>query len=256
MPPVPLIELDDVGLMFRVRRFGRVSLKEYLLHGLFRRSKQATFEVRALDHLSLRIEEGDRIGVIGHNGAGKSTLLKLLAGIYPPTSGRRQVRGRISSLFEIGLGFEHDATGWQNITYRGYLQGESPKSVRRKMQAIADFSELGEFLEMPVRYYSAGMLVRLAFSIATAIEPDILLVDEVLSAGDLAFQTKARERIRSLMCSARAVIVVSHDLGALAQLCDRVLWLDHGAARRFGPKQEVIAAYTESFAAGAQRSAA
>jgi len=256
MPPMPLIELDDVGLMFRVRRFGRVSFKEYLLQGLFRRSKQATFEVRALDHVDLRIEEGDRIGVIGHNGAGKSTLLKLLAGIYPPTSGRRQVRGQISSLFEIGLGFENDATGWQNISYRGYLQGESPKSIRQKMQAIADFSELGEFLEMPVRYYSSGMLVRLAFSIATAIEPDILLVDEVLSAGDMAFQAKARERIGSLMSSARAVIVVSHDLESVARLCDWVLWLDHGKVRKFGPKEEVIAAYTESFAAGAQRSAA
>jgi ABC-type polysaccharide/polyol phosphate transport system ATPase subunit len=250
-----LIELDDVGLMFRVRRFGRVSFKEYLLQGLFRRSKKASFEVRALDHVDLRIEEGDRIGVIGHNGAGKSTLLKLLAGVYPPTSGRRQVRGQISSLFEIGLGFESDATGWQNISYRGYLQGESPKSVRQKMQAIADFSELGEFLEMPVRYYSSGMLVRLAFSIATAIEPDILLVDEVLSAGDMAFQAKARERIGSLMSSARAVIVVSHDLESVARLCDWVLWLDHGKVRKFGPKEEVIAAYTQAFAQG-QRSAA
>jgi ABC-type polysaccharide/polyol phosphate transport system ATPase subunit len=251
-----LVELEDVGLVFRVRRCGRVSLKEYLLHGLFRRSKKTTFEVRALEGIDLAIGEGDRIGVVGHNGAGKSTLLKLLAGIYPPTTGRRRVRGQISSLFEIGLGFEHDATGWENIAYRGYLQGETPKSIRQKMQPIADFSELGEFLDVPVRYYSSGMLVRLAFSIATAIEPDILLVDEVLSAGDLAFQAKARERIRLLMSSARAVIVVSHDLGALAQLCDRVLWLDHGTARTFGPKQEVIAAYTESFAAGAQRSAA
>ncbi len=198
-----LIELDNVGLVFHVRRYGRVSLKEYVLHGMFRRSKQATIEVRALEQVNLRVGEGDRVGIIGHNGAGKSTLLKLLAGIYPPTTGRRQVRGQISSLFEIGLGFELDATGWENITYRGYLQGETPRSIRQKMQSIAEFSELGEFLDMPVRYYSAGMMVRLAFSIATAIAPDILLVDEVLSAGDLAFQAKARERIHSLMSSAR-----------------------------------------------------
>jgi len=250
-----LVELEDVGLVFRVRRCGRVSLKEYLLHGLFRPAKKTTFEVRALEGIDLRINEGDRIGVIGHNGAGKSTLLKLLAGIYPPTTGRRRVRGRISSLFEIGLGFEHDASGWENIAYRGYLQGETPKSVRQKMQAIAEFSELGEFLDMPVRYYSAGMMVRLAFSIATAIEPDILLVDEVLSAGDQSFQAKARERIGSLMSSARAVVVVSHELEALARLCDRVLWLDHGRVRRFGPKEEVIAAYAQP-AARPQRSAA
>ena len=250
-----LVELEDVGLVFRVRRCGRVSLKEYLLHGLFRRSKKTTFEVRALEAIDLAIGEGDRIGVVGHNGAGKSTLLKLLAGIYPPTTGRRRVRGQISSLFEIGLGFEYDASGWENIAYRGYLQGETPKSVRQKMQAIAEFSELGEFLDMPVRYYSAGMMVRLAFSIATAIDPDVLLVDEVLSAGDQSFQAKARERIRSLMSSARAVVVVSHDLEALARLCDRVLWLDHGRIRRFGLKEDVIAAYAQA-AAGPQRTAA
>ena len=250
-----VIELDNVELVFRVRRFGRVSLKEYLLHGLFRRSKQATFEVRALEGVNLRVGDGDRIGVIGHNGAGKSTLLKLLAGVYPPTSGRRLVRGRVSSLFEIGLGFEPDATGWENIAYRGYLQGETPTSIRQKMQPIAEFSELGEFLDVPVRYYSSGMLVRLAFSIATAIEPDILLVDEVLSAGDLAFQAKARQRIRTLMSSARAVVVVSHDLESLGRLCDRVLWLDHGTVRAFGPQEEIIAAYAQA-SAQLQRSAA
>lgn len=251
-----LIELEDVGLVFNVRRCGRVSLKEYVLHGLFRRSRKTTLEVRALDHIDLRIDEGDRVGIIGHNGAGKSSLLKLLAGVYPPTTGRRRVHGHISSLFDIALGFEMDASGWENISYRGFLQGENPKSIRAKMQSIADFSELGQFLDMPVRYYSAGMMVRLAFSIATAIEPDILLVDEVLSAGDLAFQAKARERMQSLMSCARAVVVVSHDMASLARLCDKVLWLDHGTVRTLGPKDEVIAAYTEQFAPSTQRNAA
>jgi len=240
-----LIQLDHVGLQFHVRRFGRISLKEYLLHGLFRPSKQATFTVQALDGIDLAVDEGDRLGIIGSNGAGKSTLLKLLAGVYPPTSGRRTVRGQISSLFDISLGFEHDASGWDNIMYRGFLQGESPRSIRAKMQAIAEFSELGEFLDMPVRYYSSGMMVRLAFSIATAIEPEILIVDEVLAAGDLAFQVKARERMQALMSSARAVIVVSHDLSSVAMLCDRVVWLDHGKIRQIGPTDEVIAAYTQ-----------
>jgi ABC-type polysaccharide/polyol phosphate transport system ATPase subunit len=251
-----LIQLDQVGLRFQVRRFGRISLKEYLLHGLFRRSKQATFTVHALEGIDLRVDEGDRMGVIGPNGAGKSTLLKLLAGIYPPTAGRRIVRGRISSLFDIALGFEPDASGWENIKYRGYLQGESPRSIRGKMQAIADFSELGDFLNMSVRYYSSGMMVRLAFSIATAIEPEIMIVDEVLAAGDLAFQTKARERIRTLMSSARAVIVVSHDLESLRTLCDRAVWLDHGRIHRAGPINEVIDAYVRDATPGGQRQAA
>lgn len=251
-----LIQLDDVGLRFKVRQAGRISFKEYLLHGLFRRSKKTTFEVQALEHINLTVNEGDRLGIIGHNGAGKSTLLKLLAGIYPPTQGRRKVTGHVSALFEIALGFEHDASGWENIMYRGFLQGESPRSIRAKMQPIAEFSELGDFLNMPVRYYSAGMLVRLAFSIATAIDPEILIVDEVLSAGDLAFQAKARDRMRSLMSRARAVIVVSHDLASLSLLCDKAVWLDHGRIQLIGPTADVVAAYTQQVTHGAQRHAA
>jgi len=252
-----LIQLDNVGLKFQVRQSGRISLKEYLLQGLFRRSKKTTFEVQALEDINLTVGEGDRLGIVGHNGAGKSTLLKLLAGIYPPTSGRRKVTGHISSLFDIALGFEPDGSGWENIMYRGYLQGETPDSIRAKIPPIAEFSELGDFLNMPVRYYSSGMMVRLAFSIATAIDPEILIVDEVLSAGDMAFQAKARERMRALMSSARAVIVVSHDLVSLPLLCDQVLWLDHGRMRLLGPAAEVIEAYTTQQAnQGAQRQAA
>jgi lipopolysaccharide transport system ATP-binding protein len=239
-----LIELDNVGLVFRLRRYGRVSLKDYLLHGLFR-SQAHLLEVRALEAIDLRIGEGERVGIIGPNGAGKSTLLRLLAGVYTPTTGQRTVRGRVSSLFDISLGFEPEATGWENIHYRGYLQGETPRSVRAKMQSVAEFSELGEFLDMPVRYYSTGMMVRLAFSIATAIEPEILLVDEVLAAGDLAFQTKARQRLVGLMQSARAVVVVSHDLSSLAELCERVIWLERGRLRFDGPALQAIAAYQE-----------
>lgn len=254
---MPLVQLDDVGLRFNVRCFGRISLKEYLLKGFFRDAKKTSFEVQALENIDLTVDEGDRLGIIGHNGAGKSTLLKLLAGIYPPTTGRRRVHGHISSLFDIALGFEPEATGLENIMYRGFLQGESPKSIRDKMQPIAEFSELGDkFLNMPVRYYSTGMMVRLAFSIATAINPEILIVDEVLSAGDLAFQTKARERMQTLMSSARAVIVVSHDLMSLDKLCDNVLWLDHGKIRQIGPAQEVIGAYAQTVNQESHRQAA
>jgi len=239
-----LIQLESVGLRFKVRRFGRISFKEYLLSGLFRRSKQAVFEVQALENITLTVSEGERLGIIGPNGAGKSSLLKVLAGIYPPTSGRRIVVGHVSALFDITLGFEPDASGWENILYRGYLQGETPRSIREKMQFIAEFSELGDFLNMPVRYYSSGMLVRLAFSIATAIEPEILIVDEVLAAGDMAFQAKARQRMKALMRSARAAVVVSHDLTSLGSFCDQVLWLERGRMRLLGPAAEVTAAYT------------
>ena len=239
-----LIKLEDVGLKFHVRRAGRVSLKDYLLHGMFRRSKRNSFEVQALEHVNLTVDEGARLGIVGHNGAGKSTLLKLLAGVYPPTTGRRVVNGRISSLFDIALGFEPDANGWENIAYRGYLQGETPRSIRAKIEPIAEFSELGDFLNMPVRYYSSGMKVRLAFSIATSIEPEILIVDEVLSAGDMAFQNKARERIKTLMSAARAVIIVSHDMKALELLCESIIWLDHGKIQAIGPPEDIIKSYT------------
>jgi lipopolysaccharide transport system ATP-binding protein len=241
------IRLDNVSLTFQVRRQqDRLTLKEYLVRGLFFRPTQAFMEVRALQDVSLHVIAGERLGIIGHNGAGKSTLLKLLAGIYQPTRGELVVDGAISSLFDIALGFEPDSTGWENIYYRGYLQGETPRTIGAKIHAIAEFTELGEFLKMPVRYYSAGMMVRLAFAIATAVDPEVLLIDEVLSVGDMAFQEKARQRMREMMARAKLMVVVSHDLTSLANLCDRGVWLDHGRVRKDGPMDEVIAAYTES----------
>ncbi len=240
-----LIDLDKVGLTFRVRTYGRISFKEYLIKGMFRRRATQTMEVRALDDITLRLGEGDRIGIIGANGAGKSTLLRVLAGVYQPTAGRRTVVGKIASLFEITLGFEMEANGWENIGFRGYFQGETPRTLRDKVAQIAEFSELGDFLNMPLRYYSAGMLVRLAFSIATTIQPEILIVDEVLSAGDLAFQCKARARIEQLFDHARMVVMVSHDLQSIANLCNRVILLDHGRIRQIGPAAQVIAAYEQ-----------
>jgi ABC-type polysaccharide/polyol phosphate transport system ATPase subunit len=249
------IDLDRVSLTFHVRKCGRVSLKEFLVRQMYRQSVNPIMEVRALREVTLHIGEGERVGIIGHNGAGKSTILKLLAGVYPPTNGTRQVDGQISSLFDIALGFETDASGWENIMYRGYLQGETPGTIKDKIQGIADFSELGEFLNMPVRYYSAGMLVRLAFSIATAIEPEILLVDEVLSVGDMAFQNKARQRMREMMAKARLIVMVSHDLVNLAQFCTRGIWLDHGSLRLDGAMNSVVAAYTESVSPAASQAA-
>jgi len=241
-----LIELERLSLTFRVRQERTIRLKDFILKRMFLPSRNPYMEVRALQDIDLRIEQGDRVGILGHNGAGKSTILKVLAGIYKPTSGRRLVEGRISSLFDIALGFEVEANGWENIAYRSYLQGETPASVRAKKHSIAEFSELGDFLNMPVRYYSAGMMVRLAFSIATAIEPEILLVDEVLSVGDLSFQNKARERMREMMAKAHLMVVVSHDLDSLPQVCNRAVWLDHGRVKMMGSCAEVIAAYRSS----------
>jgi len=237
------IDLDRVSLDFKVRRFRNLTLKEFLVRGLFKQAANPFIHVHALQDISLHVGEGDRLGIVGHNGAGKSTLLKLLAGIYPPTRGTRTVRGRISSLFDITLGFEPDASGWENMYYRGHLQGETPRSIRSKINQIAEFTELGDFLDMPVRYYSAGMMIRLAFAIATASEPEVLIVDEVLSVGDLGFQKKAGARIREMMAQARLMVIVSHDLLSLQNLCTRVAWLDHGRLRQLGPPVETLAAY-------------
>jgi len=241
------IELNNVDLIFRVRkRSARMTLKEYVVRGLFLRRDGDSMPVHALRNLNLDLRAGQRVGIIGHNGAGKSTLLRLLAGIYEPTRGKRLVDGRISSLFDLMVGFESDGTGWENIRYRGYLQGETPRSIKRKIKAIADFTELGEFLDMPVRYYSAGMLVRLGFAIATAIDPEILLIDEVLSVGDMSFQIRARQRLKEMIDRAQLLVVVSHDLNTVADLCNRGLWMDQGRLRMDGPMKDVIAAYIAS----------
>ncbi|HUY90536.1 MAG TPA: ABC transporter ATP-binding protein [Pirellulales bacterium] len=249
------IELDQVDLTFKIRQSSKVTFKEFIVGRLWRGAAQQRMQVNALRSVSFSIADGQRVGIIGHNGAGKSTLLRLLAGIYPPSGGHRCVEGRISSLFEISLGFEPEASGWENIGYRSYLQGETPRTIKDKMQPIADFSELGDFLKLPVRYYSAGMSVRLAFSIATAIEPEILLVDEVLSVGDLAFQEKARRRMREMMAKAKIIVMVSHDLSSIRKLCNRVIWMEHGAVRQIGPAGAVIDAYSDHVQGAGQRAA-
>jgi ABC-type polysaccharide/polyol phosphate transport system ATPase subunit len=244
--------LKNLSLSFQVKQRAKLYLKEYLLKYLFRKRPNQDVMVHALQDVSLEIGKGERIGILGHNGAGKSTLLKVLAGIYPPSSGTLQVGGRVSSLFDLALGFEPEANGWENICYRGYLQGETPKTIRAKMQAIADFTELGDFLNMPVRHYSSGMVVRLAFSIATAIDPEILLVDEVLAVGDAAFQAKARQRMLAMMDRAHLMVMVSHDLASLKEICTRGVWLEHGRIRRTGPMADVVAEYEAAMRQGSR----
>jgi ABC-type polysaccharide/polyol phosphate transport system ATPase subunit len=249
------IVLDRASLTFHVRQQQRVNVMQFARR-LFRRSVNPYVEVKALQDFTLEIPSGERVGIIGHNGAGKSTLLKVLAGIYPLSSGTRTVEGQISSLFDIALGFEPEASGWENICFRGYLQGETPRSIRGKIKQIAEFSELGQFLDMPVRYYSAGMRLRLAFSIATAIEPEVLIVDEVLSVGDMSFTAKAAQRMREMMDKAQIIVMVSHDMESIKKVCQRVVWMDHGRIRQMGRPQEVIDAYRLAVKRGAQTAAA
>jgi ABC-type polysaccharide/polyol phosphate transport system ATPase subunit len=241
---MPLIELEDVDLVYPVRENHGITFKEFILKGVFRKKYEERWKtIQALTSISCRISDGERVGIIGCNGAGKSTLLRTIGGIYPVTKGERKVEGAICSLFDINVGFEPAATGWENIRYRAYLQGDTPKSINKKIQSIAEFTELGKFLDLPVNCYSAGMNTRLAFAIATSSQPEILLIDEVFGAGDLSFQKKAEARMRDFMNKARIVIMVGHNLTFLVQFCSRILWLDHGKLLRDGPAQEVVAAY-------------
>ncbi|MGL4554763.1 MAG: ABC transporter ATP-binding protein [Gemmataceae bacterium] len=250
-----LVSLRDARLTFTLRKRGSTSIKDSFLRLISGRPAPPAPTVEALRGLNLELRDGDRLGVVGHNGAGKSSLLRLLAGVYRPTAGERRVEGRISSLFELNLGFDEDATGWENIRYRGYLLKETPASLDRKIAGIAEFTELGEALDRPIRYYSSGMLVRLAFAISTAIEPEVLLVDEVLAAGDLAFREKARRRMAELMERSSVMVLVSHSMKTVEQVSNKVLWMDGGQIRMLGDPAETLAAYQAHMSAKAAKAA-
>jgi ABC-type polysaccharide/polyol phosphate transport system ATPase subunit len=234
-----------VDLEYPIRENQTLTFKEFILRGLFRKPKQGVRTVKALSDLSFEINDGERVGIIGLNGAGKSTLLRTIGGIYPIQRGARRIDGSICSLFDIAVGFEPDATGWQNIYYRSYLQGETPKTIKPKLKEIEDFTELGNFLNLPIRCYSSGMLMRLAFAIATARCPEILLIDEVFSTGDLLFQKKAEDRMRDFLHKARIVVMVGHHMQFLQEFCTRVIWLHKGKIHQIGPTHQIIQAYTQ-----------
>lgn len=240
----PLIELRGVSLKFINYADKTFTIKRAFLQLLLRREKPVPdSEFWALRNINLRIRRGERIGIIGSNGAGKSTLLRLLARIYPPTTGEVDVQGTVAPLIEMGAGFNPELTGFENILLNGAILGFTRKRMLEKVDEIHEFTGLREFADLPLKYYSSGMYSRLAFGVATSIEPEILLVDESLGVGDAAFQEKATRRIRDLMKRSHAVILVSHDMRSLRGLCDRGIWLRKGEIVADGPINDVIDDY-------------
>lgn len=241
------VKLDGVNLLYPSSPYNAMSLKKYVFNKLkFKKNDVLIRDVHAIKDLSLYIGEGERVGIIGHNGAGKSTLLKAIAGIYPIQSGSITTNGLIRALFELNLGFDFEASGRENIMYRGLLLGETPKKVKEKEQEIIDFADLGEFIDYPVKTYSAGMQVRLAFAISTTIRGDIILLDEIIGAGDASFFQKAKKRISELISSAKILVLVSHDLKTVEEVCNRVIWMSQGKIIRDGKPKEVIEEYLKS----------
>lgn len=223
------IILENIDLYYSSVAFKERSLKSMLGNLLsVTRKTHDVQDVHALKNISLEIGPGERVGLLGHNGAGKSTFLKMLAGLYPITSGRRSVTGTVRSLFDLSLGFEPDASGRENILYRGLLLGLTPSFMREKEEEIVAFADLGEFIDYPIKTYSAGMQVRLAFAISTAVGGDILLLDEVIGAGDANFMAKAKQRIMSLIEQSEILVLASHDFSALEKICERGLVFHHG----------------------------
>lgn len=222
------------------------SLKQTFLGaagGAIGRNSSNVVVVEALKNINLHLREGDRVGLVGHNGAGKSTLLRLLSGIYEPTRGSADVRGRVAPVFDLGVGMDPEISGYENIIIRGLFLGQTRQQMQEKMEEIAEFSELGEYLDMPLRTYSSGMRIRLALGVVTSIDPEILLLDEGLGAVDAAFMRKARNRLKDMVRRSGLLVFASHSNEFLAQLCDKAIWIDHGEVALAGSVEEVVRAY-------------
>lgn len=246
MPLNTHIYLEHVSMAYPSGIYNAKTLKQEIFSRLkFEKPKPLLRDVQALIDLTLHIEEGTRLGVIGRNGSGKSTLLKTIAGIYPIESGQVDVQGKIHSLFDIGLGFDPEATGRDNILYRGLLLGSTPKEIEAKADEIIAFAGLGDFIDYPLKSYSSGMAVRLGFSISTSLTGDVLLLDEVLSAGDISFMDKARKRMMNVIDNAKVMVFVTHDLNAAQQICNRVVMLEHGRIAADGSPSDVVAFYKD-----------
>lgn len=238
-----MIDINRVSMTYRLTK-GRISsMKEYLVSFLSHKLQYEEFH--ALNDVSFHVNRGEIVGIIGNNGAGKSTLLKVISGILKPTSGSVEVHGNIVPMLELGSGFDYDLTGVENIFLNGAVLGYGKRFLESKYQKIVEFSELGGFIEQPLRTYSSGMLMRLAFSVATIVEPEVLIVDEILAVGDFEFQKRSKARMMELMHGGTTVLFVSHDIDQVLEMCDRVVWLEHGHVKMIGGAEEVCRHYAE-----------
>jgi lipopolysaccharide transport system ATP-binding protein len=241
------IEFQNVCVDFPIYNANGRSLKKRLIQvatgGQLGSDQQGRVIVRALEDLTFTFNKGDRVGLLGHNGAGKSTLLRLLSSVYEPSSGTARISGEIGSLIDISLGTDPEATGRENIFLRGALLGMTKAEIAEKLDEIIEFSELGDFVDMPLRTYSSGMHLRLAFAVSTTVRPEILLMDEWLSVGDEGFKQKAEVRMNELVKSTNILVIASHSRELVMHTCNRVLWLEHGKIKMDGDPDKVTAAY-------------
>lgn len=221
-----MIDVNNVVMDFRVQNEKINSFKEYIVNAMQGKITYKSF--RALDGVNFHVEKGEVCGIVGRNGAGKSTLMKVIAGVLSPTGGNVEIKGNIAPMLELGAGFDQELSARENIFLNGAILGYSKEFLEEKYQEIVDFSELHEFINNPVRTFSSGMMMRLAFSIATVVEPEILIVDEILSVGDARFAKKSGDRMKELMAGGTTVIMVSHVIEQIRELCDRVIWLERG----------------------------
>lgn len=241
---LPAIHLENAGVRYRASSERIHSLKEYAIRWIQRRVQQRDFW--ALQDVNLKIERGETFGIVGANGAGKSTLLKLIARVLRPTQGRVIVRGYVAPLLEFGAGFHPELTGRENIYLNGAMLGFSRAEMEEKLERIVAFAELGGFIDAPLRTYSSGMVARLGFAVATDVQPDILLIDEVFSVGDEAFQRKSAARLQAFREQGVTILFVSHAMTVVEQICSRAAWLDHGRLMNTGEVSQVIQAYRQS----------
>lgn len=229
------IILDDVSVSFPIYNSSSRSLKKRMISvatgGRIAADAGRKVMIESLSHVNLSFYPGDRVALVGHNGAGKSTLLRVLSGVYVPTFGQVHINGEVTSLLDISVGMDSESTGWENIMLRGILLGHTPEVIREKMDEIAEFSELGEYLDMPMRTYSSGMNLRLAFSIVTAFHTDIILMDEWLSVGDASFNQKASQRLDELVARSSVLVLATHDQELVKRLCNKVVELEHGVVK-------------------------
>ena len=241
-----IIQLENVSVSYRLPSERIGTFKEYAIRTLQRKIKIENFW--ALTDISLTVKKGEVFGLIGNNGAGKSTMLKVISRVLKPTKGRVKVFGKIAPLLELGAGFHPELSGRENVFLNGALLGYSREEMETVFDDIVEFSELGQFINSPIRTYSSGMYARLGFAVATAHMPEILILDEILSVGDEAFQRKCNIRMKSFQQAGATVLMVSHGLDGLESMCDRIAWIDHGKLRKIGAPQDVIGAYREEMA--------